>query len=91
MAEWDFLFRCYSEPDLDPTLYASSRELHRDFSVWMQGGGFIPNESVFVARFEGIDGLRRSAQLLNNRRGFWGIALKRRQGNQPLYREPPNR
>jgi P4 family phage/plasmid primase-like protien len=73
--------------DLDATHYASSRELHRDFSVWMQGRGFIPNENVFVARLEGIDGLRRSARLPNNKRGFWGIALKRRQADLLLDHE----
>jgi putative DNA primase/helicase len=60
--------------------YATSRELHQDFARFMHGRGFVPSEQIFIARLEGVEGLRRSRRLPNGRRGFWGIALR---GHQP--------
>jgi hypothetical protein len=54
----------------------------------MQGRGFILNERDFVSRLEGVDGLKRSAKLPNGKRGFHGIALKRRQDEFRLDGEP---
>jgi putative DNA primase/helicase len=73
-----------------PELYASSRDLHPDFARFMQGRGFVPSENVFVARLEGIEGLRRSLRLPNNRRGFWGIVLRGHQSELPLHAVAPD-
>jgi putative DNA primase/helicase len=67
-------------------LYTSSRELHQDFSRFMQGRGFVPTEGVFVARLEGIEGLRRVKKLPNGKRGFWGVALRGHQSELALDR-----
>jgi putative DNA primase/helicase len=47
----------------DGERFTSSRELHQDFARFMQGRGFIPSEQVFVARLEGIEGLRGSKKV----------------------------
>jgi hypothetical protein len=70
--------------DRGAELYMSSRELHQDFSRWMQGRGYVPGERVFVARLESVDGLKRSSKLPNGRRGFYGLALRHRQPDLPL-------
>jgi hypothetical protein len=67
-------------------LYTSSRDLHQDFARFMQGRGFIPTEGVFVARLEGIEGLRRVKKLPNGKRGFWGVALRGHQSELGLDR-----
>jgi putative DNA primase/helicase len=69
--------------DVDPlntgALYAGSRELYSDFVAWQKGKGWVLSESIFVGRLELIQGVRRSSRLPNGKRGFYGIALKRRQ------------
>jgi putative DNA primase/helicase len=72
-----------------PELYESSRELHRDFTRWMQGRGYVPSERVFVARLEGIEGLKRSSKLPNGKRGFWGVTLLGGQPDLPFNGAPP--
>jgi P4 family phage/plasmid primase-like protien len=74
--------------ELGAELYESSRALHKDFSGWMQGRGYVPSEQVFVARLEGVEGLRRSSKLPDGRRGFWGINLRRTQRELPLGSDP---
>jgi hypothetical protein len=66
--------------------YVSSRELHQDFARFMQGRGFVPSEQVFVARFEGVNGLWYSRKLPNGKHIFWGIALGRHPSELPLNR-----
>ena len=68
-------------------LCVASRGLHKDFSEWMRGRGFIPNERDFVSRLGGVNGLKRSSKLPNGKRGFFGIARKRRQDELHLNSE----
>jgi hypothetical protein len=55
-----------------------------------RGRGFVPSENVFVARLEGVEGSRRSQRLPNNRRGFWGIALRGHQSELHLQAVMPD-
>jgi hypothetical protein len=50
---------------------------------------YVPSERVFVARLEGVDGLKRNQKLPNSKRGFWGVALLGGQVDLPFGREPP--
>jgi hypothetical protein len=50
----------------------------------MQGRGFVPSEQIFVARLESMEGLKRTKNLPNGKRGFWGIALRRDQSELQL-------
>jgi putative DNA primase/helicase len=69
--------------DVDPlntgALYAGSRELYSDFVAWQKSKGWVLSESIFVGRLELLQGVKRSPRLPNGKRGFYGIALKRRQ------------
>ena len=62
--------------ELGFAFFAATRDMHQDFTRWMQGRGFVPPEAVFAGRLERIAGVARKAKLPNGRRGFVGIRLK---------------
>ena len=55
----DYISECLEDSCLrGPEHYGTSRELHQDFTRFMQGRGFVPSEQVFVTRLESIEWLK---------------------------------